>query len=109
MDPTRPLIVQSDLSILVETNHPEFEAVKGDHIPFRGSDQKPGASPYVSDYAIIAMECSAAGMPIEEMSACLQRYAKFGVPPAVLSSIRKYVKRYGILRMENVGNELYLS
>ncbi|MDQ0876645.1 DNA excision repair protein ERCC-3 [Paenibacillus sp. V4I3] len=108
MDPTRPLIVQSDLSILVETNHPEFEAIRGTISRFADLIKSPE---HLHTYRITPLSlwnASAAGMPIEEMSVFLQRYAKFGVPPAVLSSIRKYVKRYGILRIENVGNELYL-
>ncbi|KQX61128.1 DNA repair helicase XPB [Paenibacillus sp. Root444D2] len=108
MDPTRPLIVQSDLSILVETNHPEFEAVRGTISRFADLIKSPE---HLHTYRITPLSlwnASAAGMPIEEMSDFLQRNAKFGVPTAVLSSIRKYVKRYGILRMKNVGNELYL-
>ncbi|KRF32036.1 DNA repair helicase XPB [Paenibacillus sp. Soil787] len=108
MDPTRPLIVQSDLSILVEANHPEFEAVRGTISRFADLIKSPE---HLHTYRITPLSlwnASAAGMPIEEMSDFLQRNAKFGVPTGVLSSIRKYVKRYGILRMENVGNELYL-
>lgn len=108
MDPTRPLIIQSDLSILVETNHPEFEAVRGMITRFADLIKSPE---HLHTYRITPLSlwnASAAGMPIEEMSDFLQRNAKFGVPTGVLSSIRKYVKRYGILRMENVGNELYL-
>lgn len=108
MDPTRPLIVQSDLSILVETNHPEFEAVRGTISRFADLIKSPE---HLHTYRITPLSlwnASAAGMPIEEMSGFLQRNAKFGVPSTVLSSIRKYVQRYGILRMENVGNELYL-
>ncbi|NOU84982.1 helicase [Paenibacillus sp. LMG 31460] len=108
MDPTRPLIVQSDLSILVETNHPEFEAIRGTISRFADLIKSPE---HLHTYRITPLSlwnASAAGMPIEEMSDFLQRNAKFGVPTGVLSSIRKYVKRYGILRMENVGNELYL-
>ncbi|MDQ0899994.1 DNA repair helicase XPB [Paenibacillus sp. V4I7] len=108
MDPTRPLIVQSDLSILVETNHPEFETVRGTISRFADLIKSPE---HLHTYRITPLSlwnASAAGMPIEEMSNFLQRNAKFGVPPTVLSNIRKYVQRYGILRMENVGNELYL-
>lgn len=108
MDPTRPLIVQSDLSILVETNHPEFDTVRGIISRFADLIKSPE---HLHTYRITPLSlwnASAAGMPIEEMSDFLQRNAKFGVPTGVLSIIRKYVKRYGILRMENVGNELYL-
>ncbi|SDM94813.1 DNA excision repair protein ERCC-3 [Paenibacillus sp. yr247] len=107
-DPSRPLIVQSDLSVLLETHHPEFESVRGIISRFADLVKSPD---HLHTYRITPLSlwnAAAAGMPIEQMSACLQRYAKFGVPPAVLSGIRKYVQRYGTLRMENVGNELYL-
>ncbi|NOV03280.1 DNA repair helicase XPB [Paenibacillus planticolens] len=107
-DSTRPLIVQSDLSILLETNHPEFESVRGTLSRFADLVKSPE---HLHTYRITPLSlwnAAAAGMPVEQMSACLQQNAKFGVPSSVLSGIRKYANRYGILRMENVGNELYL-
>lgn len=107
-DPNRPLIVQSDLSVLVETNHPEFEAVRKTISRFADLIKSPE---HLHTYRITPLSlwnAASAGMQIEEMSACLQRYAKFGVPPSVLSGIRKYAERYGVLRIQNVGNELYL-
>ncbi|MBP1961251.1 DNA repair helicase XPB [Paenibacillus aceris] len=107
-DPTRPLIVQSDLSVLLETHHPKFESVRGTLSRFADLIKSPE---HLHTYRITPLSlwnATAAGMPVEQMSACLQQHAKFGVPSSVLSSIRKYANRYGILRMENVGKELYL-
>ncbi|OPH53039.1 helicase [Paenibacillus ferrarius] len=107
-DPIRPLIVQSDLTVLLETHHPDFEAVRGELSRFADLVKSPE---HLHTYRITPLSlwnAAAAGMPIDQMTACLQQYAKFGVPSSVLSSIRKYANRYGMLRMEDVGNELYL-
>lgn len=108
MDPSRPLIIQNDLSILLETNHPEFEMLQGKLARFADLVKSPE---HLHTYRVTPLSlwnAAAAGMGLEEMTACLQQNAKFGVPSAVLSTIRKYTKRYGILRMLNVGNELFL-
>ncbi|GGA08736.1 DEAD/DEAH box helicase [Paenibacillus marchantiophytorum] len=107
-DPNLPLIVQSDLSILLETHHADFEAVRGELSRFADLIKSPE---HLHTYRITPLSlwnAAAAGMPVDQISACLQKYAKFGVPTSVLSSIRKYAQRYGLLRMEDVGNELYL-
>ncbi|MEW9697841.1 DNA repair helicase XPB [Paenibacillus sp. SI8] len=107
-NPAQPMIVQSDLSVLLETHHPEFETVRSTLSRFADLIKSPE---HLHTYRITPLSlwnAAAAGMPIGEMTLFLQHYAKFGVPSAVLSSIRKYLKRYGLLRMENVGHELYL-
>ncbi|MDD9270161.1 DNA repair helicase XPB [Paenibacillus sp. GCM10023248] len=108
MDPTRPLIVQSDSSILLETHHPEFESVRGMLSRFADLVKSPE---HLHTYRITPLSlwnAAAAGMPVEQMTACLQTHAKFGVPPSVLGGIRKYAGRYGMLSMRNVGDELHL-
>lgn len=107
-DPTRPLIVQSDLTVLLETHHPDFESVRGTLSRFADLVKSPE---HLHTYRITPLSlwnATAAGMPVEQMAACLQKHAKFGVSPSVISRIRKFANRYGILRMKNVGNELYL-
>lgn len=107
-DPARPLIIQSDLSILLETHHPEFELLQGKLARFADLVKSPE---HLHTYRITPLSlwnAAAAGMALNEMTACLQQYAKFGVPPAVLNLIRKYTNRYGLLRMLHVGNELFL-
>ncbi|NEW05442.1 DEAD/DEAH box helicase family protein [Paenibacillus sp. SYP-B3998] len=107
-DPTRPLIVQNDLSVLLETHHLEFEQVRRTLSRFAVLLKSPD---HLHTYRITPLSlwnAAAAGMQIEEMLSFLQSYAKFGVPTHVMSSIRKYSKRYGLLRLENVGHELYL-
>ncbi|MEC0268488.1 DNA repair helicase XPB [Paenibacillus anseongense] len=108
VDPTRPLIVQSDLSVLLETHHPEFESVRGVLSRFADLIKSPEHLHMYRITPLSLWNATAAGMPIEQMSACLQQNAKFGVPSSVLSGIRKYANRYGLLRMEDVGSELYL-
>jgi len=107
-DPTRPLIVQNDMSVLFETNHPDYETVRQTLAKFADLVKSPE---HLHTYRITPLSlwnAAAGGIRFAEMTVFLQKYAKFGVPTAVLSSMRKYMKRYGLLRMENVGDELYL-
>ena len=102
-----PLIVQSAFIILVETNDPEFEAVRGTISRFADLIKSPEHL-QLSDYAIIAMECVSRRDANRRNVGFFTAICEIWCPSRVLSSIRKYVKRYGILRMENVGNELDL-
>ncbi|MFD0697186.1 DNA repair helicase XPB [Paenibacillus sp. GCM10027628] len=107
-DPARPLIVQSDLSVLLETHHMEFDSVRNTLSRFADLIKSPE---HLHTYRITPLSlwnATAAGMRVDEMTAFLQKHAKFDVPTGVISSIRKYSKRYGLLRLENVGRELYL-
>ena len=83
MDPSRPLIIQNDLSILLETHHPEFEMLQGKLARFADLVKSPE---HLHTYRITPLtlwNAAAAGMGLEEMTACLQQHAKFGVPSAV--------------------------
>ncbi|MBD0379324.1 DNA repair helicase XPB [Paenibacillus sedimenti] len=107
-DPARPLIVQNDLSVLLETHHSDFEYVRSTLSRFADLIKTPE---HLHTYRITPLSlwnAAAAGMRVDEMTAFLQKYAKFDVPTGVMSSIRKYSMRYGLLRLENVGKELYL-
>ncbi|UJF35261.1 DNA repair helicase XPB [Paenibacillus hexagrammi] len=107
-DPTRPLVVQNDFTVLVETHHPDFEAVRTQLSQFADLLKSPE---HLHTYKITPLSvwnAAASGMKLEEITSFLQQKAKFGLPTAVLGGIRKYVYRYGVLRLESVGNELHL-
>ncbi|RTE03625.1 DNA repair helicase XPB [Paenibacillus whitsoniae] len=108
MDTAKPLIVQSDLTILAETGHPGFEEVRGGLSRFAELVKSPE---HLHTYRITPLSlwnAAAAGVDVEEIAGCLQAHSKFGVPPSVLSLIRKYTSRYGVLRLVQVGAEVFL-
>lgn len=108
LDPMRPLMVQSDYTVLFEVHHPDFEEVRGSLTRFAELVKSPEN---VHTYRITPLSlwnAAAAGMQSEEIVKFLERNSKFGLPAAVQSGIRKYITRFGLLRLEQVGHELYL-
>jgi DNA excision repair protein ERCC-3 len=108
MDSTRPLIVQSDFTLLLEASHPEFEQVRSGLSRFAELIKNPEPLHTYRISPLSLWNAAYAGMRIEEISSFLESNAKYGLPFAVQSGIRKYMKRFGLLRLQKVGKEIYL-
>ncbi|UQZ87230.1 hypothetical protein SK3146_06527 [Paenibacillus konkukensis] len=108
MDPKRPLIVQSDFTVLLEVRHPEFDVVRAGLSRFADLVKTPE---HIHTYRMSALSlwnAAAAGMKTEEIADFLERHAKFGVPPHIKQDIRRFVERYGLIRIESMGEDLLL-
>ncbi|RKD25674.1 helicase [Ammoniphilus oxalaticus] len=104
-----PLIAQSDRTILLEATHPLFEEARNAISPFTELIKSPE---YIHTYRITPLSlwnAAAAGLNAEQICAILQQYAKYGAPEALLSAIRDYTARYGLLRIEQRGDKLFLT
>jgi DNA excision repair protein ERCC-3 len=108
IDSTRPLIVQSDFTLLLEAYHPEFEQARSVLSRFAELIKSPEALHTYRITPLSLWNAAYAGMRIEEINSFLESNAKFGLPLAVQSGIRKYMKRYGLLRLQKVGEEILL-
>jgi DNA excision repair protein ERCC-3 len=108
IDSTRPLIVQSDFTLLLEAHHPEFEQVRSVLSRFAELIKSPEPLHIYRITPLSLWNAAYAGMRIEEINSFLESNAKFGLPFAVQSGIRKYMKRYGLLRLHKVGEEILL-
>lgn len=107
-DPNRPLVVQKDLTVLLETGHAEFEDVRARLARFAGLIKSPE---HVHTYRMTPLtlwNAAAAGIAIEEVVSTLELNAKFPLPAGVVSDIRRYMGRYGMLRLERFGEQLLL-
>src|SRR6266568_2282763 len=89
-DPSNPLIVQGDRSILVEVEKsPE----------------------HVHTYRLTNLSlwnAAAAGMTSDAMIGVLERYSKFPLPSNLPADLRETVGRYGRVRLERAGENLKL-
>jgi DNA excision repair protein ERCC-3 len=108
IDSNRPLIVQSDFTLLLEAHHPEFEQVRSVLSRFAELIKSPEPLHIYRITPLSLWNAAYSGMRIEEINSFLGSNAKFGLPFAVQSGIRKYMKRYGLLRLHKVGEELFL-
>ncbi|MFC0213202.1 DNA repair helicase XPB [Paenibacillus chartarius] len=104
----RPLVVQKDLTVLLETHHPEAEELRANLSRFAELVKSPE---HVQTYRMTPLtlwQAAAAGMSGEDLISWLEPYSKFPLPAGAAADIRKYVGRYGLLRLERVGEELLL-
>ncbi|MBL8755640.1 MAG: DEAD/DEAH box helicase [Planctomycetes bacterium] len=94
-----PLIVQTDRTVLLETQHPDYEAARDRLARFAELEKSPQ---YVHFYKITPVSiwnAAALGERAEDVLDWLARSARFPIVPTVLSQIREWFRRYGLLRL----------
>src|SRR5262245_39888984 len=99
-DPTNPLIVQGDRSILVEVDNPKYGEARDALAPFAELEKSPE---HIHTYRLSPLSlwnAAAAGMSADEMVGVLQKYSKFPLPASIGPDISEIVSRYGRVRLE---------
>ncbi|SDI75401.1 DNA repair helicase XPB [Paenibacillus naphthalenovorans] len=104
----RPLVVQSDFSILLESRHPAFDDVRKGLARFADLVKSPENLHTYRMSSLSLWNAAAAGMTAEEIITFLELWSKFGIPASVKQDIRRFVQRYGLVRMERLGEDLLL-
>src|ERR1700751_2026029 len=107
-DPTNPLIVQGDRSILVEVDNPKYAAARDALAPFAELEKSPE---HIHTYRISDLSlwnAAAAGITAEQMVEVLTRYSKFPVPANLPIDIAERVSRYGRVKLERHDDGLRL-
>ncbi|MDQ2742326.1 MAG: helicase-associated domain-containing protein, partial [Chloroflexota bacterium] len=103
-DPTAPVIVQSDKTILVEVNNPRYEEARDSLAPFAELEKSPE---HIHTYRITPLSlwnAAAAGLGAAAIIDTLNELGKYDLPDNVRRDIEDYVSRYGrvkLLRGEN--------
>jgi DNA excision repair protein ERCC-3 len=108
-DPTNPLIVQGDRSVLVEVDNPSYAAARDALAPFAELEKSPE---HIHTYRLTPLSlwnAAAAGMTAEAMIEVLRRYSKFPIPTNLPTDISELVSRYGRVKLERDGSHLRLS
>ncbi|NPV69440.1 MAG: DEAD/DEAH box helicase [Firmicutes bacterium] len=95
----QPLIVQSDMTILVEVANPFYERARDLLLRFADLEKSPE---HVHTYRITPISlwnAAASGMTAAEITETLASLSKYPVPQNVVHEIGDYVGRYGRLKM----------
>ena len=106
--PNGPLIVQSDHSVLLETDHPLAESARHELAIFADLERAPE---HIHSYRINRLglwNARAAGHDADFIIGVLDRYTKFDIPSGVLAEIRDTVARFGRVRIERDDQGLKL-
>src|SRR5215467_11143256 len=107
-DPSNPLIVQGDRSVLVEVDNPRYAEARDALAPFADLEKSPE---HIHTYRLTNLSlwnAAAAGLTAERMTEVLRRYSKFPVPANLLTEIKDVVSRYGRLKLLREDEQLIL-
>ena len=107
-DPTNPLIVQGDRSVLIEVANPRYGEARDALAPFAELEKSPE---HVHTYRLTPLSlwnAAAAGLTAEMMIEVLARYSKFPLPTNLPTDITELVSRYGRVRLERADDKLRL-
>ena len=95
--PERPMIVQGDHSLLLETHNTRFHEARDAISPFAELEK---SQQHIHSYRLNSLSlwnAAAAGHTLEEAEAALRNHSKYTIPPNVLEEMRRTFARYGQL------------
>jgi len=93
--PDNALVVQSDLSVLLDVQAPRADEARAALAPFAELVKSPE---HVHTYRLTPLSiwnARAAGLPAEQMVAALQEHARYPVPESVAQEVLDWAKRFG--------------
>ncbi|WP_127584363.1 DNA repair helicase XPB [Paenibacillus koleovorans] len=97
--PERPLLVQSDSTLLLETHHDDFEQLSEELGKFAELVKAPE---HLHTYRLTPLSlwnAASSGLSADQILYVLRGNSKLEVPGQVQNHIRHYVARYGLVRM----------
>jgi DNA excision repair protein ERCC-3 len=107
-DPTNPLIVQGDRSVLMEVDNPRYAAARDALAPFAELEKSPE---HIHTYRLTDLSlwnAAAAGLSAEAMIEVLREYSKFPLPGNLLTELAERVARYGRVKLIKHEDKLRL-
>lgn len=106
----KPLVVQSDHTVLLEVDHPLAAEAREALLPFADLLKSPE---HVHTYRISALSlwnASASGMAAAEVLERLAEYSRYPLPPNLVQEIRLQMGRYGLVELRpGAGDEIQVA
>src|ERR1700674_4218113 len=99
-DPSNPLIVQGDRSVLAEVDNARYTEARNALAPFAELEKSPE---HIHTYRLTPLSlwnAAADGHTAEAMIDVLRRFSQFPLPANLAPDIAELVSRYGRVRLE---------
>ncbi|GEB76334.1 DNA repair helicase XPB [Sporolactobacillus inulinus] len=106
--PNNPLMIQSDMSVLFEVDHPDATTIRHVLSDFAELEKSPE---HVHTYRITPLSlwnAAASGRTLEQILDLFEQYSKFDIAPNVIQEIRDQFDRFGLLTLTREGDRLIL-
>ncbi len=104
----KPLIVQSDNTLLLEVNNPDFEAAADAVASFAELEKSPE---HIHTYRISPLSlwnAATSGLSYNDIIERLENFSRYEIPEIVIVTIREQMRRYGLLKLIKSEGELLL-
>lgn len=95
----RPLFVQSDFTILAESDHPDYEEIRSQLSEYAELIKNPGRIHTYRMSRLTLWNAAAAGAHAREIVQFLADHSKFTIPQNVRNDIFYFVDRYGLVKI----------
>ena len=105
----KPLIVQSDMTLLLETNNASYESARDELSAFAEMVKSPE---YVHTYKMTSISlwnAASAGLKSADILASLEKYSKYSISETVIVRLTQIIDRYGKVRICKEHGELFLE
>src|SRR5437762_8304672 len=109
MNPSNPLIVQSDRTILLEVDHPQHAEARDAVAQFAELEKSPE---HIHTYRLSPLSlwnAAAGGMTAQTIIELLTSYSKYDIPANIIFEIREYIGRYGRIKLIRDRDALLLT
>ena len=107
MTVSSPLILQSDMTVMLEVAHPDFESLRGTLALFADLEKSPE---HIHTYRITPLSiwnAASAGVPLDDICHFLITNSKYEVPQNLVFQIRELYSRFGrlVLKPDSENSE----
>jgi DNA excision repair protein ERCC-3 len=106
--PDKPLIVQSDRTMLLETDHAQYEAARDALAAFAEIVTSPEHYHTYRLSPLSLWNAASAGLTADEIIGQLRAFSRYPIPQNIEFDIREYVSRYGRLKLLREAETLVL-
>lgn len=107
--PENPLIIQSDLTVLVEVISPKYEEARNELVRFAELEKSPEHMHTYRIHPLSLWNAAAAGIKADEILSVLETYSKYEIPQNVGVEIEEAIARYGKVILTREGDAFILS
>ncbi len=104
MNPLNPLVVQSDRSVLLEVDNPQYAEARDALARFAELEKSPE---HIHTYRLSPLSlwnAAASGLNADGILSALARYSKYDVPGNIQADVRDYVSRFGRLKLRRAAD-----
>ncbi len=94
---SRPLIAQSDQSLLLDAHDPGFDEARAELSAFATLEKSPEHFHSYRLDALSLWNAASAGLSPDQVVASLARWSRYALPPSMESSVRETMSRFGMI------------